>query len=156
MSSASTVPTNFPAPEGRPNPDFPESDGEDQRAQWLVVSSGNAALGIPIEQVREVVRATGLTAVPGAPRIQAGIVNVRGAIVTVLDLHALRTGERAVTPGSIVLLQHGARSIGLAVDSVQEVRMALPEAPEAPAHAKVLDAVALCARHLHSAEERTR
>jgi purine-binding chemotaxis protein CheW len=155
MSSASTVPTNDPAPEGPLRSDLLDPD-EDQRPQWLVVTSGGAAFGIPVEQVREVVRPVGLRAVPGAPVIQAGIVNVRGAIVTVLDLQALRTGERAVTPGSIVLIQHGARPIGLAVDSVQDVRVAAPEQPDAPLHATVLDAVALCARHLHSAEERTR
>jgi purine-binding chemotaxis protein CheW len=155
MFSASTVPTNTPAPEGLPTSDFLDSD-EDQRPQWLVVTSGGDAFGIPVEQVREVVRPLGLKTVPGAPAIQSGIVNVRGAIVTVLDLRALRTGERAVTPGSIVLLQHGARPIGLAVDSVQDVRTAAPDLPDVPPNASVLDAVALCARHLHSAEERIR
>lgn len=155
MSSAFTAPTNPPAPEGLPSSDLFGSD-EDQRPQWLVVTSSGEALGIPVGQVREVVRPLGLKTVPGAPVIQAGIVNVRGAIVTVLDLQALRTGERAVTPGSIVLLEHGARPIGLAVDTVQDVRMAAPDQPDVPPHATVLDAVALCARHLHSAEERTR
>lgn len=155
MSSAFTAPTNTPAPEGLPPSDGLDVD-DDRRPQWLVVTSGGEAFGIPVAQVREVVRPTGLKPVPGAPAIQAGIVNVRGAIVTVLDLGALRTGERAVTPGSIVLLQHGARPIGLAVDSVQDVRVAAPDQPDVPPHATVLDAVALCARHLHSAEERTR
>jgi chemotaxis signal transduction protein len=155
MSSASTIPTSSPAPERPPESDAFDTD-EDQGPQWLVVTSGGEAFGIPVEQVREVVRPLGLKAVPGTPAIQAGIINVRGAIVTVLDLRALRTGERAVTPGSIVLLQHGARPIGLTVDTVQDVRVAAPDHPDAPSHATVLDAVALCERHLHSAEERTR
>jgi chemotaxis signal transduction protein len=155
MSSASTAPTSTPAPERLPASDVFDSD-EDQRPQWLVVTSAGEAFWIPVEQVREVVRPLGLKAVPGAPAIQAGIVNVRGAIVTVLDLQALRTGERAVTPGSIVLLEHGARPIGLTVDTVQDVRVATPDQPDVPSDATVLDAVALCARHLHSAEERTR
>lgn len=144
-----------PAPERLPASDAFDSD-EDQRPQWLVVTSGGEAFGIPVEQVREVVRPLGLKSVPGAPAIQAGMVNVRGAIVTVLDLRALRTGERAVTPGSIVLLQHGARSIGLTVDSVQDVRVATADQPAALPNATVLDAVALCTRHLHSVEERIR
>lgn len=155
MSSAFTVPMSTPAPERLPASDAFDSD-EDQRPQWLVVTSGGEAFGIPVEQVREVVRPLGLNSVPGAPAIQAGMVNVRGAIVTVLDLRALRTGERAVTPGSIVLLQHGARSIGLTVDSVQDVRVASADQPAALPNATVLDAVALCTRHLHSAEERIR
>jgi hypothetical protein len=42
------------------------------------------------------------------------------------------------------------------VDTVQDVRVATPDQPDVPSDATVLDAVALCARHLHSAEERTR
>lgn len=152
MSSASTTPTNQPVERRRPSDD----GDDDQRAQWLVVESAGVMLGIPVEQVREVVRPGGLRAVPGAPVIQAGIVNVRGAIVTVLDLLALRSGERAVTPGSIVLLQHGARPVGLVVDSVRDVHVAEAGQTDLPTHIEPLDAVALCARHLHSAEERTR
>lgn len=155
MSSASTTPTNPPDP-GSPQRNEPEDATEEHQPQWLVITSGGDALGIPVEQVREVVRPGGLASVPGAPVIQAGIVNVRGTIVTVLDLAALRTGVRAVSPGSIVLLEHGARPIGLAVDAVQDVRMARPGQPGAPPDAAVLDAVALCARHLHSDGERTR
>jgi chemotaxis signal transduction protein len=91
-----------------------------------------------------------------------GIVNVRGAIVTVLDLQALLSGERAVTAGSIVLLEYGSRLIGLAVQAVHDVRVldALLESQHEPAsildRIVPLDAVALCARHLHSADERER
>lgn len=156
MPSASTTPTNPPHP-GVPQGREPEDNAaEEQPLQWLVITSGGDALGIPVEQVREVVRPGGLSPVPGAPVIQAGIVNVRGTIVTVFDLAALRTGARAVAPGSIVLLEHGARPVGLAVDTVQDVRVARPGQPGAPPDAAVLDAVALCARHLHSDGERTR
>lgn len=129
---------------------------DDEPPHWLVVQIGTGRFGIPVEQVREVVRPSGLMAVPGAPSIQAGIVNVRGAIVTVLDLAALQTGVRAVTPGSIVLLQHGARSIGLTVDAVHDVRAVEAGESGDPVGIVPLDAVALCVRHLHSAEERER
>ncbi|HEY0930632.1 MAG TPA: chemotaxis protein CheW [Gemmatimonas sp.] len=125
--------------------------------------SGGDLLGIPIAQVREVVRPTGVRPVPGTPALQAGIVNVRGAIVTVLDLQALRTGVRAVTPGSIVLLSYGSRMLGLAVDAVHDVRVMTDEAEAKDASGSAdlsavmpLDAVALCARHMHSVEERER
>ena len=69
---------------------------------------------------------------------------------------------RAVTAGSIVLLEYGSRLIGLAVRAVHDVR-AIDEPPESPSepepvrdHIVLLDAVALCARHLHSADERER
>jgi purine-binding chemotaxis protein CheW len=132
-----------------------EAEGE-EAPQWLVVVVGGMRCGIPVEQVREVVRPGGLRPVPGAPVQQAGIVNVRGAIVTVLDLAAMQTGARAVAPGSIVLLQYGARVIGLTVDAVLDVRAV--ETGEAGRADDIvpLDAVALCARHLHSGEARER
>ncbi len=113
-----------------------------------------------MEQVREVIRAAALRRVPGTPTVLRGIVNVRGAIVTVLDLQAMLSGERAVTAGSVVLLEYGSRLIGLAVHQVHDVRVLSPslesEHDAVRDHIVPLDAVALCARHLHSADERER
>ncbi len=148
MSSDSTPPNNA-------TPDSVDDATEEEAPpQWLVVRAGTVRYGIPIEQVLEVVRPEGLMDVPGTPPIQAGIVNVRGAIVTVLDLKALLTGERAVTPGSIVLVEHGARAVGLTVDAVHDVRVTGDEA--SAGHVELLDAAQLVAGHLHSAEERER
>ena len=125
----------------------------------LVVAVDRDAFGIPVEQVREVIRSAALRRVPGSPPVLRGIVNVRGAIVTVLDLQALLSGERAVTAGSVVLLEYGSRLIGLAVHAVHDVRVldASLELQHEPVSALdrivPLDAVALCARHLHSADE---
>lgn len=121
-------------------------------ARWLVVVSGHDRFAIPVVQVREVVRAQSIRRVPGAPEVQAGILNVRGAIVTVLDLAALRGAPRAVAPGAIVLLQHGARPVGLAVDTVLDVYTDDVAAPLGDG-VEPLNAVALCARHLHLPEE---
>ena len=87
-----------------------------------------------------------------------GIVNVRGAVVTVLELSVLLRAPRAVTTSSVVLLEYGTRLIGLAVDAVRDVRTSdastedgLP--PDSPTRVTLLDAVALCAPHLLSSEE---
>ena len=135
-------------------------DADEQRPRVLVVAVDRETFGIPVEQVREVIRSAALRRVPGSPPVLRGIVNVRGAIVTVLDLQALLSGERAVTAGSVVLLEYGSRLIGLAVQAVHDVRVleAPLESPYEPDSALdrivPLDAVALCARHLHSADER--
>lgn len=137
-------------PEGQP-----EEWGDELRPQWLVVSVGGRRFGIPVEQVREVVRAEGVAPIPGMPVAQAGIVNVRGAIVTVLDLQAALGGVRAPAPASVVLVQHGARAVGLAVDAVHDVRDVEAESSD-DAHVEPLDATAVVAEHLHSSEERER
>ena len=133
-------------------------DQEDLRPRVLVVRVGDAEYGIPVEQVREVARADRVTRVPGAPALVRGIVNVRGVVVTVLELSRLLDAPRAVTSSSIVLLEHGSRLIGLAVDAVRDVRaqeVVAGQDPAAPERAFVtpLDAVALCAPHLLSTEE---
>ncbi|MEO7997222.1 MAG: chemotaxis protein CheW, partial [Gemmatimonadaceae bacterium] len=94
-----------------------------------------------VSAVREVIRARTVTRVPGTPREMSGLVNVRGMVVTVLDLAACLyedsnvgavvsenaiadgvTAPRTQKPGSIVLLEHGGRLVGLAVHGVRDVR----------------------------------
>jgi len=102
-----------------------------------------------------------VTQVPGSPPMVRGIINVRGAVVTVLELSVLLDTQRAVTSTSVVLLEHGARLIGLAVDAVRDVRVhddSQANAGDEAMHSTVatLDAVALCAPHLLSGEEMAR
>lgn len=135
-----------------------DDEDDDARPRALVVSSGSQQFGIPVAQVREVVRLTRITRIPGAPSVVRGVLNVRGAVVTVLELSVLLGAPRAVTSSSVVLLEHGARLIGLAVDAVHDVRVqdaSTTNGDEAsPSHdVTPLDAVALCAPHLLSAEE---
>lgn len=134
---------------------------EDERPRVLVVRAGDREYGIPVGQVREVVRGEHITRVPGASPVVRGIVNVRGAVVTVLELSVLLGAERGVTASSIVLLEHGSRLIGLAVDAVRDVRAqddgsATVADPSAASSVAPLDAVALCAPHLLSGEEKGR
>jgi purine-binding chemotaxis protein CheW len=127
----------------------------------LVVRVGDREYGIPVGQVREVVRANHLSRVPGASPMVRGVINVRGTVVTVLELSVLLRARRAVTVPSIVLLEHGTRVIGIAVDAVRDVRLDASvgsgdTAPSEHAHVTPLDAVALCAPHLLSSEEMER
>jgi purine-binding chemotaxis protein CheW len=121
----------------------------------LAVDVGGTAYAIPVEQACEVVRAPRVTRVPGAPPETLGIVNVRGAVVTVLDLSAILHSSRAVTGASVVLIEHGARLVGFAVDAVRDVRALAVDADGVVTSAGLvpLDAAALCARFLLSAEE---
>ena len=154
MSSAFTgLPTN-PLPS--PTTDS-HAIADDERAQLLVVQVGESMYGIAVAQVREVVRAQRVVRVPGCPDVVRGIINVRGAVVTVLELSVLLGTPRAVTSSSVVLLEHGTQLIGLAVDAVRDVRAqsASDDVSDAPLPARVaaLDAVALCVPHLLSGAE---
>jgi purine-binding chemotaxis protein CheW len=83
--------------------------------------------GVELGTVREIIPARRPTRLPGAGPYVSGLVNVRGTIVTVLDLAArlADAGEPAVASrgvGSIVLMEHGAKVVGVAVDEVLDVR----------------------------------
>ena len=154
MYSAFTTPTTAISPIP---PSSSDDDADDLRPRELVVDVAGKMYGVPIAQVREVVRIARMTRVPGAPASVRGVINVRGAVVTVLELSVLLGAQRAVTGTSVVLLEHGTRWIGVAVDAVRDVR----ELPEPDTHSLLadadnitpIDAVALCAPHLLSSEE---
>ena len=87
--------------------------------------------GCDIEAVREIIPYRRATRLPGAPRHVQGLINLRGTIVTVLDLGSRLDPTRGpVREGSIILATFGARVVGVAVDEVMDVQ-AITEAPVA-------------------------
>ena len=60
---------------------------------------------IPLDHVREVVRAVAVTPLPNAPRVIEGIINVRGTVTSVLSLRSrFNYPERPVQPEDFFLL----------------------------------------------------
>lgn len=89
----------------------------------LAVSLGGQLCGLAVEQVREVLGPRAIAEVPLAPRAVAGLLNLRGRIVTAIDLRRLlgledRPEDEA---GMNVVVEHGGALYGLAVDSVGAV-----------------------------------
>ena len=112
MTSASTGPTT----------------AEPAAHRTLLFRAGERTFGCPIEAVREIVPQRRATRLPGAPAAVQGLVNLRGTIVTVVDLSRALGGERPSAPdGSIILVEHGARLAGLAVDEVLDVQTVAAE-----------------------------
>jgi len=84
---------------------------------------GRESYGVPITSLHEIVRVPEITAVPDAPEYMEGVINLRGKIVSVLDLRK-RLGETKVVPNKrnrILVLEHKGRLSGLIVDSASEV-----------------------------------
>ena len=119
MGSSSST-TQAQAPEGyASDADAPETPAR----RLLIFGVGGRVYGTEIEVVREVIPVRSPTRIPGAPPFVAGIVNLRGSLVTVVDL-GLRLGGSAVDreTGSIVIVEHDGRVAGLAVDDVSDVQ----------------------------------
>jgi purine-binding chemotaxis protein CheW len=84
---------------------------------------GRETYGVPITSLHEIVRVPEITAVPDAPQYMEGVINLRGKIVSVIDLRK-RLGEKKVTcsrRNRILVIEHNGRLSGLIVDSASEV-----------------------------------
>jgi len=102
---------------------------DDLRAlRLLLFRLGSVLCGTPATAVREVVPVMPPTRVPGAPAAVAGLINLRGQLLTVVDgRQALGEGSQA-PPASVLVLDRGERLAGLAVDEVLDLADVSPEA----------------------------
>ncbi len=77
--------------------------------------------GLEISEVVEILQPERVTAVPGAPLYIDGVTNIRGDIVTVMDLRQLLTGEAGAAEKDetqIIVVEAKEYSAGLMVDKV--------------------------------------
>jgi purine-binding chemotaxis protein CheW len=87
--------------------------------------------GIDLDAVREILPVRRATRVPGAPAYVAGLINVRGTIVTVIDLGSRLDGNSSLTAdGSIILVEYRQKLVGVAVAEVRDVMMLPAESIE--------------------------
>lgn len=73
--------------------------------------------------VREIIPARAVTRLPGAPPWVLGLLNLRGAVVTVMDL-AVRLGLPGAEAQSVIVLELDERLLGVRVDAVESVALA--------------------------------
>ncbi len=93
----------------------------------LVFRVADLACAAEAATVREILSTQSATRVPGAPDAVAGLINVRGALVTLVDGRRALGHEAASDGGSILLLDVGPRTVGLVVDEVIDL-LAVPSA----------------------------
>lgn len=89
---------------------------------------GRETYGVPITSLHEIVRVPEITAVPDAPDYLEGVINLRGKIVSVIDLRK-RFGQPSVEidrRSRILVVEHRGRLAGMIVDSASEV-IKIPE-----------------------------
>jgi purine-binding chemotaxis protein CheW len=71
--------------------------------------------------VREIVRGRPLARIPGAPAWVRGIMNLRGMLVTVVDLSVRLGASGAPPPRVVVVVESAGKRFGIGVESVQGV-----------------------------------
>lgn len=99
----------------------------DRLSSWVCFVVEQQVYGLPIDSVQEVLNDMAVEPVPGTSTVVVGVINLRGNVVTVLDLRErlLRRPhpgrhDRATTY-CIVVIRLGGELFGLCVDAVAEV-----------------------------------
>jgi purine-binding chemotaxis protein CheW len=120
-------------------PALPVAAVTDNRAlEFVAVTIADQLFGIAVCEVEEVLGPQRLTRVPLGPAWIAGVLNLRGKIVTAIDTHArlaLPKSTRAADDEVAVVIKHGEHSYSLIVDDVSSVLTVEPSAvlPNPPA-----------------------
>lgn len=87
---------------------------------------GDALLGVAIEHVDEINHQLALTPVPHAPAYVRGVMNLRGSVITVIDLRTLLGLDVSTTTRQTcnVVVRSRGEQIGLLADRVGDVVLA--------------------------------
>jgi purine-binding chemotaxis protein CheW len=105
-----------------------------QTSQFCTFYLGKVLFGVELKGVQEVIRSLGMTRVPLAPAVVSGLINLRGQIVTAVDLRRQLQMEPA-PPGArvmnvVVRSEDGA--VSLLVDEIGDVVEVEESSFEAP------------------------
>jgi purine-binding chemotaxis protein CheW len=102
--------------------------------QFLTFFVDRLFFGIEVEQVQEVLRYQEMTRVPLAPPVVSGLINLRGQIVTAIDLRR-RLGLAEAPPDRLpmnVVIHTADGAVSLLVDEIDDVVEAGAETFERP------------------------
>lgn len=94
-----------------------------ERGQLCTFVLAGHSFGVPVGRVQEVIRHQAMTQVPLAPPIARGLINLRGQIVTALDLRVPLELPPA-PPGALpmnVVVRTGGDLVSLLVDEIGDV-----------------------------------
>ena len=100
---------------------------QQEEGQYLTFLIGGEMFAISILGIKEIIEYGSLTTVPMMPNFIRGVINLRGAVVPVVDLSARfgRTASEVTRRSCIVILEVEAdeekQDVGVVVDSVSEV-----------------------------------
>ncbi len=101
--------------------------------QVLVAFLGNQTFGIPIMQIQDVLRARSITQVPLAPTCIEGVMNLRGRIVTAVNLRKRISAvgdDSNAEQGMSIVIEHEGELFSLIVDRVGDVLSLDPDLVE--------------------------
>jgi purine-binding chemotaxis protein CheW len=105
-----------------------QSDSNGPSTEYVTAMIGGQLFGLPIARVQDVFIPDRMTQVPLSSPDIAGILNLRGRIVTVIDMRC-RLGvpqQKSEQPAMAIGIECRGESYGLLIDDIREV-MTLPD-----------------------------
>jgi purine-binding chemotaxis protein CheW len=103
-------------------------------SQLVIFALGSEDFGVPIDQVKEIIRFTSITSIPKAPPAVLGVINLRDSIIPVISLRE-RFGfpiQEIDNDTRIVVSDVGGQIMGFVVDAVTEVLRISDESVQPP------------------------
>jgi purine-binding chemotaxis protein CheW len=110
-----------------------ETAGENE-TEYVTVMIGDQLFGLPIARVQDVFKPERLTPVPLAPPEVAGLINLRGRVVTAIDMRC-RLGLPPKANGQAAMaigIEFKSESFGLLIDAIGEVLKLADSGREVP------------------------
>lgn len=103
-------------------------DTEDFQIQLVTFRLGNELYGVDIMSVKEIVRIQPIRPIPNAPNYMVGILNLRGEIIPIIDLHrrfnipfANEEDELDELESGFIILNINGKQLGIIIDRVSRV-----------------------------------
>jgi purine-binding chemotaxis protein CheW len=96
---------------------------QDKQLEFVTLVAGGQSFCIEITQIREIRRWTPVTILPHSPGHVLGVINLRGAVIPIIDL-AAKLGFPPIMPTArhvIIIVAIADRIVGLLVESVSEI-----------------------------------
>ena len=120
-------------------------DAQGLARKYLTFVLGNSEYGVPVQKVREIIKAMEITSVPQVASYVKGVINLRGKVIPVADLrlkfglaHAEYTDRTCIIVVEMAAQRSTVALVGVVVDSVSDVVSItadeIEEAPEVGEH----------------------
>lgn len=92
--------------------------------QLIIFRLGDEEFGVEISKVREVTKLPEITKLPNVPDYIEGVINLRGNVLPLINLHkclGLKVAEKTSSTRVIVISSQNEGNVGIIVDFVSEV-----------------------------------
>ncbi len=96
-----------------------------RKNKHLIFTLGELKFGIPLSQVKEIIGMMHITPIPDAPPFFRGIINLRGRVISVVDLKSKLSLAKKATDSKkpcVLICEWGSTVLGSVVDDIVEVQ----------------------------------